>query len=95
MADNRMYLRCKNCGEVFYMGKRLGGGYYVTDENFGDGKKMIDHLNAFYSKHEYEDTEWRRAEEERTGRWQGLDCFEIVYEMDDDFEEKVTGYFDD
>lgn len=93
MADNRIYMRCKNCGEVLFLGKRLGYGYYVQDNMFGEGETLIGRLNAFYDKHEWEDTDMRREAEEVSGRWQGLDCFEIVYENDDDFIEKVTGYF--
>lgn len=92
MADNRIYLRCKNCGEAFFLGKRVGGGYYIQDYHHGN-KSLIERLNEFYDKHQYEDTDARRKEEDKTGRWQGLDCFEIVYENDDDFNEKVTGYF--
>lgn len=89
MADNRMYLRCKNCGEAFFLGKRLGDCYYTQDFYYTDGS-MIKRLNEFYDKHEWEDSDGR---EEREDRWEGVDCFEIVYENDDDFEQKVTGYF--
>lgn len=80
MADNRMYLLCKACGEAFFMGKRMGGGYYIGDYH---EKALRERLNAFYDKHEWCDGS------------DSLDCFEIVYEMDDDFEEKVTGFFYD
>lgn len=90
MANNRIYLRCKNCGEVFFLGKRLVDGFYVQDEHYGKGETLVNRINKFYDKHTWEDTNGR---EERLDRWGGLDCFEIVYENDDDFEQKVTGYF--
>ena len=75
------------------LGKRLGDGYYVGDGHYGKNETLLKRLNAFYDKHQWEDTDMRKEAEEVSGRWQGLDCFEIVYEMDDDFTEKVTGYF--
>lgn len=85
MADNRIYLRCKECGGLLFLGKRLGGGYYWN--NYGkennraarynptytpqDERPLEDRLNQFYVDHE----------------WCGdtLDHFDIVYEMDEDF----------
>ena len=93
MADNRIFLRCKNCGEVLFLGKRIGGGYYVDDGHYGKDETLLSRLNAFYEKHQWEDTNMRIEAEDVSGRWKGLDCFEIIYEMDDDFTEKVTGYF--
>ena len=90
MADNRMYLRCKNCGEAFFLGKRLGDGYYTRDFYYADGS-MIKRLNEFYDKHEWEYSDGR---EEREDRLESVDCFEIVYENNDDFESKVVGYFE-
>lgn len=91
MADNRIYLRCKGCGRVLLLGKRLGGGYYW--HNYGkennarlckepgyrrrDDRPLEDRLNEFYDEHFCCGSE-------------GPDCFEIVYEMDEDFEEKVV-----
>lgn len=89
MADNRIYLRCKNCGEAFFLGKRLGDGYYTQNFYYTDGS-MLKCLNKFYEKHQWENTD---RTDKRTDRWESLDCFEIVYEMDDDFEIKVVGYF--
>lgn len=91
MANNRIYLRCKNCGEAFFLGKTFGDGYYTQDEYYGKGNTMIKRLNMFYDKHVWEDSMF--DEEEREDRWQGMDCFDIVYENDRDFEQKVTGYF--
>lgn len=85
MADNRIYLRCKECGCLLFLGKRLGIGYYWdnygrinnsrfhNDPNYKmqDERPLEDRLNEFYENHE----------------WCGdtLDHFDIVYETDDDF----------
>ena len=89
MADNRIYLRCAECKKVLFLGKRLGLGYYWS--NYGkynnehqadnpnykkqDERPLEDRLNEFYEEHE----------------WCGdtMDHFDIVYEMDDDFPDKV------
>lgn len=89
MANNRMYLRCAECKRVLFLGKRFGTGYYW--HNYGyennaahkddpgwrpqDDRPLEDRLNAFFEEHE----------------WCGdsLDHFDIVYEDDDDFMEKV------
>lgn len=31
MANNRIYLRCKGCGETLFLGKCFGGGYFWHD----------------------------------------------------------------
>jgi hypothetical protein len=37
MADNRMYLRCKVCGESFLLAKNLAEWYSIyTGEHFGE-----------------------------------------------------------
>jgi hypothetical protein len=81
MADNRMYLRCRGCGEELFLGKRIGIGYYWY--NYGkennashaddptwkkqDERPFEYRLNQFYEDHELcgED---------------GFDCFELYYE---------------
>ena len=53
MANNRIYLRCKGCGETLFLGKCFGTGFYWHD--YYDGKKgtLSDQLNAFYDEHTY------------------------------------------
>ena len=86
MANNRIYIRCQGCGGMLFLGKRFGDGYYwynyAKDNNAAhandptwkkqDDRPLEDELNQFYDEHEWcGDT--------------GLDHFDIVYEMDDDF----------
>lgn len=46
MANNRIYLRCKNCGVVCFLGKCLGGAYHYDIDNDLQIK-----LNSFYEEH--------------------------------------------
>ncbi len=69
MADNRIYLRCKACGETLFLGKRSGGGYFYN--GYG-APPLEERLNEFYDKHE-----WCNDH--------GLDCFEIEYEIEPEF----------
>lgn len=89
MADNRIYLRCTECGEILWLGKRLVGGYYWYDFAKENNREHADdpnwkpqeeiplekRLNDFYDRHE----------------WCGhsLDHYDIVYENDEDFFQKV------
>ena len=68
MANNRIYLKCKICGEKLYLGKSGGFGYNPFDI-FGDGdayywqyyptpkgdnhEHLEDNLNEFFYKHNY------------------------------------------
>ena len=47
MANQRMFLRCRSCGEQFFIGKRMRGGYYTG--GFVDSEK----LDLFYDRHVY------------------------------------------
>ena len=49
MANNRLYIRCKQCGETFYLAKHFGGSLNTTDYD-GD---FLDRLNDFWEKHCY------------------------------------------
>ena len=70
MADNKMYLRCIVCGKNFFLGKRLGGGYYIRNYE-PDRGTFEKRLNDFYSEHEHYKC--------------GLDCFKILYEDGDEY----------
>ena len=50
MANNRIYLRCKGCGDTLFLGKTYTRGYYW--DPYG-GKPLEDRLNEFYDKHNY------------------------------------------
>lgn len=68
MANNRMYLRCKACGEELYLGKHFMSGWYY--ENYHRDKVLLeDQLNEFYSEHIY-------------CNGFPLECFEIHYEFE-------------
>lgn len=70
MANNRLYLKCKVCGEELYLGKRFLEAYYWTNY-WNDGEHLEDKLNEFYEKHcgecAFDCDTW-------------LDCFELEYE---------------
>lgn len=66
MANNRIYLRCKACGKVLYLGKHYEMGWYYDDYE-PDPVPLKDLLNEFYDAHMY------------CGGWP-LECFDIKYE---------------
>lgn len=45
MANNRIYLRCKQCGDVLCLGKTFGSDYRCNEEY------LLDKINYFYLKH--------------------------------------------
>ena len=60
MANNRIYLRCKTCGDCLFMGKSFGGAYaqdnvyFAKDNRLGapnEPDAFLDALNEFYEKH--------------------------------------------
>ena len=50
MANNRIYLRCKQCGDTLYLGKTYGYDYHYCNYN---EENLENKLNDFYSKHAY------------------------------------------
>ena len=52
MANNRMYLRCRTCGDIFFLGKTYDLGYYTLDDYY-ENKSLIDSLNDFYDEHNF------------------------------------------
>lgn len=46
MANNRLYIRCKQCGETIAIGKHFGDVLHI----YGD---ITEKLNRFYEKHYY------------------------------------------
>ena len=73
MANNRIYLKCRGCGEVLYLGKRYAGAYWYSDY---EGKDLKTKLNDFYDEH------W-------DCRGSSFDNFEIAYEDEPDREAEV------
>lgn len=60
MANNRIYLRCKTCGDCLFMGKSFGGPYAQDNVYFAKDNRItapnepdafLDALNEFYEKH--------------------------------------------
>ena len=45
MANSRIMLTCKHCGEQFVIGKGYQGSYFTLNE------KIYEQLNEFYEKH--------------------------------------------
>ena len=95
MANNRMYLRCKNCGKGFFLGKCFGWQYGTNENYYKYG--FINELNKFYSEHcgcdkeedkrdiEYLEPKFKKEDRHYENQ------FEIAYETfykDEDLESK-------
>jgi len=89
MANNRIYLRCKGCGETLFLGKTYLDGYYWTSY---DGVPLDRKLNDFYEKHNYcsrqkVDAKQMMYDEKLFPLPNGFDgcdgAFDIVYENSD------------
>lgn len=50
MANNRIYLRCKACGDTLYLGKTFLQGYYWMP--YG-GEPLDYRINEFFEAHNY------------------------------------------
>lgn len=66
MANNRIYLRCKACGKVLYLGKHYEDGWWYDDRG-PEPVTLKQMLNEFYDAHAH------------CGGWP-LECFDIKYE---------------
>ena len=66
MANNRIYLRCKACGEKLFLGKHYAMGWYYENYDPEDGT-LQEKLNRFYDAHVY-------------CKGEPLECLDIVYE---------------
>ena len=49
MANNRIFMRCRGCGECLYLGSTYFGGYQITKS----AEPLEDKLNAFFKRHNY------------------------------------------
>ena len=70
MANDRMYIRCKGCGELHYLAKCYDDGYFTTHE----GEELRQGLDDFFDRHK-----WCYRDKYYGG-------FELVYESDEDAE---------
>lgn len=89
MAINRIYIRCKGCGNALFLGKTFGSGYY-WENYYGKGVHLEDRLNEFFDKHNYcnnPKTETTEYDERLFPLCEGFDgydgAFDIVYEGSD------------
>lgn len=90
MANNRIYLRCKQCGEKLFLGKHCMTAYYWSNYSNGD-KHLEDYLNEFFDKHCWCENEINEqslsAVDTPLGKYTSWDTiFEIAYEIDDGWE---------
>ena len=74
MANNRIYIRCKACGQLLPLGKRYLSEYFYQCNDKAD---LYDRLNDFYLGHIFCNDN-------------GPDCFEIAYEYTPEFKEEDT-----
>lgn len=51
MANNRLYIKCNNCGGMLFIGKHFLEGWYVGDYNENYNKKFGEVINDFHDKH--------------------------------------------
>lgn len=72
MANQRMEIRCKVCGEEKFLAKRLGGNFYTLKQTMNRNE-----WDRFFIKHE-----WGHCRPCNDNPW-GLDVFELVYEHAD------------
>ena len=49
MANNRLYIRCKQCGGTICIGKHSLGSLHLS----GDADDFVNRLERFYSEHNY------------------------------------------
>ena len=90
MANNRMFLRCRKCGDGFMLGKTYGASYYMLDSYCG-GKSFIEAFNDFCKEHTFCEKELCKNSgyyepkflEPKEDIW-GENQFEIAYEFFED-----------
>lgn len=49
MANNRIFIRCKECGKYLFLGKGFGKSYYTSNKFYEED--LITSLNKFYDEH--------------------------------------------
>lgn len=81
MANNRMFIRCKQCGEILGIGKTMSDGYYLSNKN------ILNDLNTFYGQHNWCNKEKNMSDISYCDTPLGIDDhndnnFEIAYEIE-------------
>ena len=75
MANNRMYLRCKHCGESILIAKRTQSPWYIFYDNL-DGR-----LDEFFEKHGFCDNPIARNANEFFPPFEQVESSEGEYEI--------------
>lgn len=78
MANNRLYIKCDECGELFFLGKHFGGAWDIVNY---DELPFLTKLNMFFEKH------YLICHNNDS-------FYSIVSENDEDFTFKNTSIFD-
>lgn len=58
MANNRLYLRCRNCGEDLYLDKNFGDPYFITEEKRKEINQFLENHAFCGEKHELAHGGW-------------------------------------
>lgn len=53
MAYNRIYLKCRICGEEFMLAKSYGNGFFRPDYKGGHGVELLAEFNEFLDQHTF------------------------------------------
>jgi len=77
MANNRMYIKCKKDGDIFFLAKYYPTTGYYTDKDYFNGD-FIDSFNGWLDKHRHDD-----------GNLFGENQYEIAYEIKPSVKEKI------
>lgn len=88
MANERMYLYCRNCGARLYLGKHSIAAFHFSPEY---GKRLANELEKFYSDHAFcyadyvfwESGDVEKVDERYATDYPHVSDFGIVYESSD------------
>lgn len=81
MADNRMYLRCRGCGEAMVLAKmNTGVGWYSVMSAEQKGQELLDFIEKHHTCCNNIDEYARYVETDRN-----FEPFDLIYENDPDF----------
>lgn len=91
MANNRIFLRCRKCGSILFLGKCYGDGYFYQNYR---GSDLETELNDFYEKHAYCSEPLNESDIDFIGsKFVQEDSyynrFEIAYEFEDEEDDEV------
>ena len=84
MANDRLYIRCKNCGTCLYLGKHFMDPFYWRNYR-RDGRHLEDFLNDFFEQHCWCDQMDENDE---------FNSYELLYESDPDFGKKYVAAYE-